>query len=127
MSSPTNPIRAFVSNTHSASNLSACWMALRLILCGLAFFSIVAGSGTCVLAAAWQDIEVPDFEMPADAENFGSDDFAVDESISADQAAQAAFFAAGLTALCTSIPALIIGLVVGYLIGRKRSKPAAAA
>ncbi|MFN3192536.1 MAG: hypothetical protein ACE361_18630 [Aureliella sp.] len=96
-----------------------------LLACVAALILVLATFGESASAAAWQDIEVPDFEMPAEAADFGSEDFAVDDSVSADEAATAAFFAAGLTALCTSVPALIIGIVVGYLIGRKRSKPTA--
>lgn len=66
-----------------------------------------------------------DFELPEGSEDFGEATYEADTTMTAEEAAAGAMMAAGLTALCTSLPALILGLAIGYFLGRKRSAPPA--
>ncbi|MFK7736253.1 MAG: hypothetical protein AB8B50_09505 [Pirellulaceae bacterium] len=64
-----------------------------------------------------------EFELPEGSEDFGDASYEADTTMTAEEAAAGAMMAAGLTALCTSLPALLLGLAIGYFLGRKRAAP----
>ena len=70
-----------------------------------------------------QDVSPPsiDIELPEGADEFGTADFTVEQTVTEAQAASWAWFLAIISSLCTGIPAMIVGLVVGYFVGKSRA------
>lgn len=60
-----------------------------------------------------------DFDMEG-MEDFGDENFQVDNTISMEDAARATKVAIAITAVGTGIPALFVGGVAGYLLGRRK-------